>query len=183
LGFIEDTDVEAELSYALLHAVAAKARATCVCAERLSDARGIDATLTSWGPFGAGDRQEVDLKIQLKATTKPPADLGTHFSYSISKVAQYDQLRAVNVYSVPRILVVLFLPPSSAEWLSATAEELLLRRAAYWVSLSGAPPVATKSATVYLPKTQLLTPHSLQALMSELASGNYPSYDIPGALA
>ena len=51
---IEDNDIEAELSYAFLHAVASQSQAICSVAPRLSDNRGIDAHLTSWGPFASG---------------------------------------------------------------------------------------------------------------------------------
>jgi Domain of unknown function (DUF4365) len=175
---IPDVDVEAELSYALLHAVAAKAKAQCKIEPRLGDARGIDAQLTSWGPFPFGAKQEVDLKIQLKATKQQTSETDSHISYSLSKVAQYDQLREVR-YTVPRILVVLFLPEASDSWISISPESLMLKRAAYWVSLVGAPSVSTASTTVYLPKSQLLTPESLQQLLTEVAFARIPEYKLP----
>jgi hypothetical protein len=172
---IEDTDIEAELSYAFLHAVASQSQATCTVAPRLSDNRGIDAQLTSWGPFVEGAKTEVDLKVQLKATIAEPTDLGTHYSYSLKKVSQYDDLRAM-AYSVPRILVVLFLPRDRQTWLSVTDQSLALRRSAYWVSLAGAAEVTTGSTTVHIPKKNLLTPEALRGLFSDLSVGNFPSY-------
>ena len=62
-------NVESELSYAYIHAIAASARAGCEVAGRHADNAGVDAKLTAWGPFPSGGyRQEVDLKIQLKAS-------------------------------------------------------------------------------------------------------------------
>lgn len=178
---IADTDIEAELSYAFLHAVASQSQASCKAGDRLSDNRGIDAHLTSWGPFtGVDAKQEVDLKVQLKATVATPTDLGTHFSYTLKKVSHYDDLRA-QAYSVPRILVVLFLPQDKASWLSVTDQSLALKRSAYWVSLAGAPKVATASATVHIPKKNLLTPASLRGLLADLSIGNIPSYKPMGA--
>lgn len=172
---VGDTDVEAELSYAFLHAVASQAKAACNVAGRLPDNRGIDAQLTSWGPFPPGSKREVDLKVQLKATIAVPADHGSHFSYSLQKVSQYDDLRAA-AYAVPRILVVLFLPQDRVSWLDVTEQSLALKRSAYWVSLVGAPSVNTKSVTVHIPKANLLTPTSLQNLLGELSQGNTPTY-------
>lgn len=66
--------------------------------------------LTGWGPFpNGGYRQEVDIKVQLKATVKQPALVGNSYSYSLSGINQYNDLRTDTV-STPRILVVLFLP-------------------------------------------------------------------------
>jgi hypothetical protein len=172
---IEDTDIEAELSYAFLHAVASQSQATCAVAQRLSDNRGIDAVLTSWGPFAEGAKIEVDLKVQLKATIAQPTDLGSHFSYSLKKVSQYDDLRAM-AYSAPRILVVLFLPRDKQTWLSVTEQSLALKRAAYWVSLAGAAEVATASPTIHIPKQNLLTPETLRKLFSDLSIGKFPTY-------
>lgn len=173
---IGDSDVEAELSYAFLHAVASQSQAVCEVATRLSDSRGIDAKLTSWGPFSAGAKIEVDLKVQLKATIASPTDLGTHLSYSLKKVAQYDDLRAEGAYAVPRILVVLFLPRDKQSWLDVTEDSLALRRSAYWVSLVGAAAVTTASATIHIPKANLLTPGALRELFINLSEGRIPTY-------
>ena len=92
------TDVESELSYAYLHAVASHAGMACRNAVRLEDNNGIDAILTSWGPFsGGGYLSEVDMKIQLKATVKTPADSGAHLSYWLRETARYNDLRAETV--------------------------------------------------------------------------------------
>ena len=75
-------NVESELSYAYLHAVASKAGMACRVAGRHEDNNGVDATLTAWGPFNNGGYlSEVDIKVQLKATITPPADNGTNLSY------------------------------------------------------------------------------------------------------
>jgi hypothetical protein len=178
---ISDNDVESELSYAYLHAIAHMAGASCTWSSRLPDNRGIDAQLTAWGPFpGGGDRMEVDLKIQLKATISPPADLGTHLSYNLKGVSHYDDLRKAGAYAVPRILVVLYLPRSKSEWLLSTPDVLTLKKCAYWVSLAGAGATAnTSGVTVYLPKTQMLTAESLRSLFSNLSHCNVPQYDKP----
>lgn len=173
---IGDNDVESELSYAFLHAVAAQSQATCSSASRLPDNRGIDAFLTSWGPFNPGAKIEVDLNVQLKATISTPTDHGTHFSYKLKKRTQYDDLRAQGAYSSPRILVVLFLPKDKTSWLEVTENSLSLRRSAYWVSLVGAPEVNADAPTIHIPKANLLTPASLRSLFTELSEGRIPTY-------
>jgi hypothetical protein len=67
---LSPNDIESELSYAYLHAVAAKAGVGCKVGSRHDDNAGIDAELTGWGPFpGGGYREEIDIKVQIKATT------------------------------------------------------------------------------------------------------------------
>lgn len=171
-------DIESELSYAYLHAVASRAGMACRNATRLEDNAGIDATLTAWGPFaGDGLATEVDLKIQLKATVAVPPDDGHSLSYFVHGKPRYDALR-IGEPMVPRILVVLFLPEMEEEWLLHSADELILRRCAYWVSLRGAPETRNISgATVKLPKTQVFSPDSLRQLMGRLACYDYPRYE------
>ncbi|PUA19151.1 DUF4365 domain-containing protein [Glaciimonas sp. PCH181] len=177
---LSDNDIESELSYAYLHAVASFSGANCQSASRHSDNRGIDAQLTAWGPFpGGGARQEVDLKVQLKATVAMPSSTGTHFSYHLKDIERYNDLRGLT-YSVPRILVVLFLPQNKAHWILSSDAELSLKKCAYWVSLAGAEESANKSGiTVYLPKNQVLTSESLSKLFVDLSHGNCPQYVNP----
>jgi hypothetical protein len=76
---LSKNDIESELSDAYLHAVASKAGVNCSLTGRHLDNRSIDAQLTSWGPFTSDALlHEVDLKVQLKSTTRQPADKGTH---------------------------------------------------------------------------------------------------------
>lgn len=170
-------NIESELSYAYLHAVAAKAGFACEVAGRHSDSNGIDATLTAWGPFvGGGFLQEVDLKIQLKATVATPADHGDTLSYFFKGRKQYDDLRSQEV-ATPRLLVVLFLPAAQDQWLCCSAEQLMLRRCAYWVSLRGAPALATDTGgTVQLPKAQAFTDQALTRLVTRLSQRDIPLY-------
>lgn len=170
-------NIESELSYAYLHAVAAKAGAGCEVGTRHDDSTGVDAKITGWGPFpGGGYRNEVDIKIQLKATIKQPSESNGMLSYSLSGIQRYNDLRCETV-STPRILVVLFLPESPDDWLAHDDEALLLRKCAYWVSLRGADASTNQSnQIVYMPKTQLFDPPGLVTLMSRLSRNDIPLY-------
>lgn len=173
---LSSNDIESELSYAYLHAVASKAGVGCKIGTRHDDNAGIDAELTGWGPFN-GYRQEIDIKVQLKATVKPPQEHeGKFLSYCLNGISRYDDLRNETV-STPRILVVLFLPANSDEWLTLDDESLVLRKCSYWVSLRGASQSSnTSSQTVYLPKSQRFDPDGLLALMEELSHNRIPKY-------
>lgn len=175
---LSSNDIEAELSYAYIHAVAAKAGVGCKLGSRHDDNAGIDAELTGWGPFpNGGYREEIDVKVQLKATVKSPAETDDkYWSYSLSGISRYNDLRSEAI-STPRILVVLFLPSRPEEWLTLTDDELILRKCAYWVSLRGAEPSSNTTAqTVYLPKVQRFDPKGLEALMVRLSHNEIPKY-------
>jgi hypothetical protein len=72
--------------------------------------------------------------------------------------------------SAPRLLVVLLLPEDANEWLRHSEEGLLAKRCAYWVSLRDAPESDNEvNQTVYIPKTQVLSPQSLTELMTRFS--------------
>jgi hypothetical protein len=170
-------NIESELSYAYLHAVASKAGISCKVAGRHEDNTGVDAQLVGWGPFpNGGWRQEVDLKIQLKATIKQPTTVGNSLSYSLSGITRYNDLRS-EALATPRILVVLFLPENADSWITHTDDALSLHRCAYWVSLRGAKPSENKTAqTVYLPKAQRFDAEGLTSLIATLSRNEIPTY-------
>jgi hypothetical protein len=170
-------NIESELSYAYLHAVASHAGMACSVSNRHEDNNGIDANLTAWGPFVSGGYlTEVTIKVQLKATICMPAGEGDNLSYFLKGVDRYNDLRAETV-SNARILVVLFLPPDAEMWLEHTSEQLALLRCAYWQSLRGAPATLNSSgATVKLPIGQQFDAQSLKNLAARLSIPNFPSY-------
>jgi hypothetical protein len=166
---ISDLNIESELSYAYLHAVASRIGVNCKMAGRHEDNNGIDAILTSWGPFTGTYVRELDLKIQLKATKQIPTEINGSYSYFFSGANRYDELTETG-YPVKRILVVFFLPDNPKEWLQVSQAELSLKKAAYWVSLAGKSKTFNQSGeTVYLPKTQLLTPESLTDIFNRIS--------------
>src|ERR1700710_1710946 len=97
MNALSPNNVESELSYAYLHAVAAQARVICECAGRHEDKAGVGAKLVARGEFTGSYRTEVDLKVQLKATTSQPAIIDGKLSYSLRGIARYDALRSVTV--------------------------------------------------------------------------------------
>ncbi len=166
---LSDNDVKSELSYAYLHAVAARAALSCEVTSRHSDAAGVDAVLRARGlPRPPARYSELTVEVQLKATSEPLAEQGGRHSFWLKR-EHYDKLRST-VVRPPRILVVLLLPANPQDWLTVTEAELVARRCAYWVSLFGAPPSAnTSGQTVYLPRANLFTVEALRGLVEKLA--------------
>ncbi len=172
-------NIEAELSYSYLHAVAGRAGMCCKKGDSHDDDAGVDAEVSYRGDLGHRYKREQQINVQLKATKKHSGSKPGHLTYFLQGVKRYNDLRA-NESDIPRLLVVLFLPDQETNWLEVTVEELVLRNAAYWVSLKDAPATQNEyGATIYLPKTNLLTPENLIELVRNAANNALPTYLTP----
>jgi hypothetical protein len=173
-------DIESELSYAYLHAVCSRAGMTCKPAVRTEDNNGIDAQITCYGPFPAEEvDEERDIKIQLKATTHSPGSASTHVTYTLRDIGLYDELRKHRKATL-YFLVVLFLPENRDEWLIHTPQELVLKKCAYWVNLTGAPTTTnTTGINIKIPINQEFNPKNLLNIFHKIASGEKFLYEAP----
>jgi hypothetical protein len=174
---LSENDIESELSYAFLHAVAARAGFSCEAAGRHSDAAGVDA-LVRVRECLASDSvfRDFAVEVQLKATSEAATLQDKGYPLAL-RIDHYDKLRRVDT-PAPRLLVALFLPVLPHGWLHHAEDGLTLRRTAYWRSLRGAPESANRaSQTVYLPATQALTPTSFRDLMTRLSRREELTYD------
>lgn len=177
---LTDKDIESEISYAYLHAVASHVGAGCNIANRASDGNGIDAIVTGWGPFeNGGYLQEVDIKVQLKATIGTPVINNRYISYYLKGINRYNDLRT-DALATHRILVVMFLPKEVEHWLNITEEELMLKKCAYWVSLRGAPESQNDSGqTIYIPPNQIFNSKSLKEILATRSRNENLIYQLP----
>jgi len=171
-------NIESELSYAYLHAICSKAGLSCKQGDRHDDAAGVDAEIIYRGKLAHPYLTEIQLNIQLKATTIQPVVTEKGFSYFLQGIKRYNRLRT-NDSSIYKILVVLFLPENSDDWLTCSEEELILKKAAYWVNLYGAPGVDTTSGTtIYIPTSNILTPETLMNLVNLAVNNIIPEYTV-----
>ena len=176
---LTEQNIEAELSYAYLHAVATRCGFSCSYTHRHLDDVGVDAQIHEDGRLLADDsvHSSFTLHVQLKATRQNLPETETHFSFSLP-VRQYNRLRETRLASA-RILAVLRLPANSAEWLTITGDQLIARRCVHWVSLRGAAATENDTATtVYIPKSQLLSVDGLTAVMTRCSRDEEIFYDV-----
>jgi Domain of unknown function (DUF4365) len=167
---LTDQNIEAELSYAYLHAVASRAGFACEYRNRHLDGAGVDATITEDGRSLADDSilTSFSVDIQLKATYRELPEQEGQFSFPLS-IPHYDKLRLEEIAS-PRVLLVLRLPTNPEEWLQINEDALVAKRCAHWVSLRGASASANREyQTVYVPHENLLTPRGLGELMARFS--------------
>jgi len=165
-----NNDIEAELSYAYLHAMAARAGFGCEYAGRPSDNAGVDAYLRVRERLTPESiLTNFAIEVQLKATSKAPTLEAGRYSYWLDDVKRYDELRARSA-PMPKLLVVLYLPEDAARWLEHSEDALIARRCAYWVTLWDAPATKNKSGqTIYLPQANLLSPQGLREVARRLS--------------
>lgn len=154
-------DREEELSRAYVQAIAAGAG--YMTAEFRPDRDGTDIQVR------AGGSMRPSLDIQLKATIDlEPTKEGT-FRYPLKR-RNYELLRVPTL--VPNVLVVLALPRDSADWLTVTADQLVLRRCAYWVSLKGYPETENQdTVTITVENENRFDVEALMALMERARTG------------
>ena len=155
-------DQEEELSLAYVAAVAAKAG--YVMAKSSKDRDGIDLMIQG------GSANWPSIGIQLKATVNLGPARDRYFRFALKR-RNYDLLRGERTM-MPRLLVVLDLPRNADQWLEISSEALMLRRAAYWVSLRGSPKTSNKtSTTIKIPEENLFDVLGLRALMERARKG------------
>jgi hypothetical protein len=155
------TDREEALSRAYAYAVAARAGySTAMYAE---DRDGIDFRIQA----GGGMRPALDL--QLKATFNLGRLDDGCFRFPLNR-RNYDLLRIEA--QTPRLLMVLDLPRDKNLWMTITADELVMRRSAYWLNLKGYPETDNLvSITVRIPERNLFDVKNLRMLMEQSRVG------------
>lgn len=156
------------LTRAYIQAIAARAGMSCSFREM---DYGIDVTVYEIGQRGKRFC-ETGFRIDFQAkSTGATALTDANVLYDL-EIKNYDDLRAAPPLS-PRLLVVLILPEDERQWTEQTEEHLLVRRAAYWLSLRGCGPVTnTKRVRVALPRQNLFTIEALRELMQRVRRGD-----------
>ena len=158
------------LCRAYVRAVAAQAGS--ICSQPEPDF-GIDLCLRSVIVENNRRRDAgVQVDLQLKSTTL--ANIRADGVRYDLEVAAYQALRDA-FCPCPRLLVVLVLPEDESAWLEQSPAELILRHAAYWLSLRGAPPSsATSSVRLSVPLANLFTPQAATEHLRRISERQQP---------
>jgi hypothetical protein len=143
-GTLDQRECKQQFSIAYAHAIATAAR--CKLDNIHPDDERVDLTIRQVASHKMYDSAQID--VQMKCTSQDVLKTdGVHWVLSRD---HYDHLRSELVY-VPKILVVLLVPKRLDDWLTVSADSMLLQRSAFWVSLRGEPESAHDSKTVVLP--------------------------------
>jgi hypothetical protein len=114
------------------------------------------------------------LSFQLKASTLWQLD-ATYVAYDLEAKTYNDLiLRRSMRAAIPCILILLALPPDSAQWLVCEESELKLRGTCYWQYISGELSENRQSVRIRIPRSHRLTPESLLTLINNVKTGEWP---------
>jgi hypothetical protein len=160
-----ENEQKQQLSFAYVHAVAA--RAGLACDRPTVDDDSVDLVIGASGLVnGRSLIRSPRVELQLKAASQDILH-EDHLAFPLP-IKNYSELRGETL--VPRALVVLHLPADPRDWLEQSEDALIARRCAYWISLQGLPePRSRQTFTVRLPRTNLFTVENLQAIMDRLS--------------
>jgi Domain of unknown function (DUF4365) len=162
---LTENQVKEHLALAYIYAVAARAR--CAWDTPRVDMDSVDVRLSYRNdddPDALVRSPELGLQVKAHVATEPA---GEFISFFLKRKNHHDLVRRT---VTPRLLVVMLLPENPLDWLSATAEQLVMKRCAYWANLYGdAPTENAAGVTVRLPTSQVFDPDALQRLMRQAA--------------
>jgi hypothetical protein len=160
-----ENEQKQQLSVAYVHAVAARAGYACQLISIDDDSVDVQPAARGWVHHRAVLRSPK-IDIQLKATIQPSLRQG-HLAFALPR-KNYNDLREEAL--VPRILVVLLLPEDDRLWLEQTADQMISRSCAYWMTLLGRPETKNQtSVTVHLPRDQCFTVAGLRTVMEKVS--------------
>ncbi len=170
-------DKQEQLSLAALHATCAKAGFAYRVSGRIQDNWGWDADVDIKEKLDpASELYDFRMKFQVKSTRQDLTIREGRVSFPLD-VTFYNRLRAAAGSDCPTYLVIFQLPGSEADWVSATPNDLVLRRCLRWVSLRNAPDTTNSTITVYVPESNLLTPDALRTLARTRSLERWIDYD------
>jgi Domain of unknown function (DUF4365) len=126
------------------------------------------------------DKDGVDITISAGGEARPKLDIQCKSTFNLDwtneaanfalPIRNYDLLRCA--VQTPRLLVVLDLPKLEADWVVIGPDELILRKCAYWLSLSDAAESSNQtSKTVSLNPNNRFDAGALRLLMEQSRSG------------
>lgn len=158
---LTDNKIKEEINLAYVLAVAAmKGFSTEITRV---DADSVDATIQFNGKLNDDSTlYSPEIKLQLKATSNANIN-GDNIHFALP-IKNYNDLKART--ATPRLLVILCLPEVKEDWLQHTANELVLKKCAYFLNLKGLPDSNNDTTvTVHVPLANVFSPDALFDLM------------------
>ena len=124
----------------------------------------VDLQVFTPGPQGTSSSRQICLQVK---SWSSPKGSDSYFNYPL-EVPAYNYLAGKD-HDVRHYLVLCIIPTGADRYADAQPSRLHLRRAAYWLSLRDKEPdpslISTSTKTVYVPKTNLITPVTIRALV------------------
>lgn len=132
---------------------------------------GVDLSVRRIGSFGA---RRIDLgtflDLQLKASVNWSLT-EQHLAFDLEADAYNRLIIRREQAATPCALVVCCLPKDESAWLNVQEDELVLKKCCYYHFLEGAQTTNSASKRIHIPRSQVLTPQSLQHIDSAIKAG------------
>lgn len=155
------------LSIAYVSAVAAKAGVAC--RPTTAPEYGTDAYLVRINHVN-GKYVETGwiLNCQVKSTSNWEIQ-STQIAYDMdvddfNKLAEWDG-------ATPCILILFCVPDGLDKWLTVDEDELIVKQCCYWTKISEPPTTNKSKKRVFVPRSQLLTPDTINDLLERVRQG------------
>lgn len=108
--------------------------------------------------------------FQSKTTTDWFLD-GTDIVYDLEAKAYNDLVEKIEGRAFPFLLILLCLPKDDAEWLTVSADQLILQKCAFWAKLEGTETENKDSKRIKIPQSNVFTPHAVGSILSDIRTG------------
>lgn len=112
----------------------------------------------------------VLLDLQLKASINWSAD-ETHITFDLDSDAYNRLIFRRENSTTPCALVLCCLPKDEASWINVCEDELTIKKCCYYHFIEGSETQNSSSKRIRIPRSQLLTPQSLNNLKQKLYDG------------
>lgn len=160
---IPSSHLQERLHFAYVHAVVAKAGATC---QPYNPDYGTDARISAIKikPSGGYAKSTVGFECQLKSSTSCEIN-DQHVVYDLD-ANTYNHLVAFE--DMFGILILFRLPKREVDWLEISEDVMCLRNCCYWLHLTGKKTKNISSKRIFIPRHQLFNPEAVKQLLNQV---------------
>ena len=160
---LTESHIKECLSLAYVHAVTGRAGVNLFVGSRHD--YGVDGTFKPVINLN-GRRVESGYPVdfQLKSSINWEHD-GDVVLYDL-EAKTYNDMVGRTPSAIPLVLLLLCLPRNSTAWLVSAETELILRHCCYWMKLSGEPTDNSTTKRIRIPRSNLLTPDAVRAILA-----------------
>jgi hypothetical protein len=96
---------------------------------------------------------------------------GTSIVYDLEADAYNNLVERAGTRAMPFLLVLLCLPTEENSWLSVSADQLILRKCAFWCKLKGDLTMNTGTQRIRVPDSNVFTPEAVASILQDIKSG------------
>jgi hypothetical protein len=157
------------LSRAYVTAVVGRARHNLLWGREFD--YGVDGSVRALARRG-GRIRETGLGFDFQSkTTVDWSTEGTDVVYDLDAEAYNDLVERAGTRAMPFLLVLLCLPIDEGTWLKVSADELILRKSAFWCRLDGVLTTNTGTKRIRVPSLNVFTPEAVIGILHDIETG------------